>query len=105
MCRRQQIDLVALIHILLLFVAPSSFAASSWNGAVIDDTGRPVAGAGVEVNGKRGGPGNAGSTLSDGNVVMQRMEAGSYEDTDRSAGKKWKAAVPLVIKVDRLDVR
>src|SRR5438874_12840701 len=104
MCRRQQIDLVALIHILLLFVAPSSFAASSWNGAVIDDTGRPVAGAVVKVHGKRGGPEYAVSTLSDGKFVIQRMEAGSYEVTVRSAEKEWKAAVPLVIKDAGLDV-
>src|SRR5438105_243077 len=104
MCRRQQIDLLALIHILRLFVAPSSFAASSWNGAVIDDTGRPVAGAVVKVHGKRGGPEYAVSTLSDGKFVIQRMEAGSYEVTVRSAEKEWKAAVPLVIKDAGLDV-
>jgi hypothetical protein len=104
MCRRHQIDLVALIYVLPLVGAPSSFAASSWNGGVIDDTGRPVAGAVVKVHGRHGGPEYAVRTLSDGKFVIQSMEAGWYEVTVRSAEKEWKAAVPLVVKGAGLDV-
>src|SRR2546429_8673990 len=92
MCRRQQIDLVALIHILLLFVAPSSFAASSWNGAVIDDTGRPVAGAGAEGGGKRGGAQEGGGTLSGWQVLIPRTEGGLFEGKGQACGTERKAA-------------
>lgn len=101
---RRQIDLVALTLASVLFAAQCSFAASSWNGAVIDDMGRPVAGAVVKVHETHGGPEYTVSTSSDGKFVIPSMEPGSYEVAVRSAEKEWKAAVSLVVKDAALDV-
>ena len=70
---------------------------------MIDDGGRPVAGAVVKVHGKHGGPEYTVSTLSDGKFVIENMEAGSYQVAVRSAERQWTAAVPLLVK-DEVDL-
>ncbi len=83
----------------LLFVSSIAGAAtgSSWNGVLIDSSGKPVAAAVVKLHAAWGGPDYTATTSSNGKFSLGGIVAGSYELSAAAAGKEWKAAMPQVV--------
>jgi len=82
---------------LLLAVPMAGATNASWSGALIDASGKPVAGAVVKLHPASGGHDYTATTASNGKFQLVDIAAGSYELSAAAAGKEWKAAMPQVV--------
>jgi len=82
---------------LLLAVPMAGATNASWSGALIDASGKPVAGVVVKLHPASGGHDYTATTASNGKFQLVDIAAGSYELSAAAAGKEWKAAMPQVV--------
>src|SRR5271165_438813 len=74
-----------------------ALSGASWNGALTDGSGKPVATAVVNLHSTFGGRDYPATTAADGKFAFAAIAAGSYEVSVRIGGKEWKAPAPLVV--------
>jgi len=77
-----------------------AFAAdsASWNGLVIDSSGKPVAAAIVRLHRNREADDFLATTSAKGTFILSVIPAASYQVSVKIGDKEWKAAAPLAIK-------
>ncbi len=65
---------------------------------LVDDTGKSVAGATVELVGTKGAPSYSALSAADGTFAFPAIQTGSYELWVRTAERKWKVGIPFVVE-------
>jgi Carboxypeptidase regulatory-like domain len=92
-----KIGFVGLITVILAALLPAALADENWNGILVDDTGRVIANAKIEIRGTNGGPEYRFVTLAHGKFSVPHMQAGTYEVAVRLGKKEWRSETPLVV--------
>jgi hypothetical protein len=84
----------------LLLISPVVAAASgtSWNGRLIDDTGKPLPEAVVKLHSASAGHDYTATTAANGKFVLAEIAEGSYEISVMLADRVVKSAAPIIIK-------
>jgi hypothetical protein len=85
---------------LMLLLAPFSFSATTWKGVLRNAAGKPVADAKITLQSTDGVRKYEASTAVGGAFEIVGIEPGSYALAVESAGKKWNAAAPFVVRGD-----
>jgi hypothetical protein len=89
------------LRVSVILLAGTVFAAisgTSWNGRLIDGTGKPLPEAVVKLHSASGGHDYAATTAANGKFAFAEIAAGSYEVSVKTADKEWKATAPVTIK-------
>ena len=70
----------------------------------MNEAGRGVADARIELRGANGGPQYRVVTLADGKFTIPHLRAGSYEVSVRVGEKEWRSQTPLVVNDAALEI-
>src|SRR5579863_9667779 len=94
-------NLIPVIFFALLSVISTSnaFPLPAWTGILRDATGKPVAAAKVTLHSTSGNGDYRVATSVSGQFSFSGLPAGTYELSVNFAGKTWRTAKPLLIKV------
>jgi hypothetical protein len=85
-----------LMGLLFTALAAGAVSAVTWNGVLIDDAGKPLAGAIVTLHAD-GDKDYTATSATDGKFGFAEIARGSYEVSVRIADKEWKAEAALAV--------
>ncbi len=97
MFRPREKRFFGLVSVCLIMLAAAAVALTSWDGLLIDSSGKPVAGAVVRLH-SPGGRDYQVSTTGDGKFAFSGIEPGSYELFVRTGDRETKSATPVVVR-------
>jgi hypothetical protein len=83
--------------ILLVSLTAGAVSGASWNGVLLDSSGKPVAEAVVKLHSAGGERDYTATSAANGKFVFGDIASGSYELSATSSGKGWKAALPVMV--------
>jgi carboxypeptidase family protein len=83
--------------ILLVSLTAGAVSGASWNGVLLDSSGKPVTEAVVTLHSAAGGRDYTATSAANGKFVFGEIATGSYELSATASGKEWKAALPVVV--------
>jgi len=86
-----------LICVCLITLAAGAMALTSWDGLLLDSSGKPVGGAVVRLHSADGRDYRV-STAGDGKFAFSGIEPGSYEVSVQTADRESKSAGPVVVR-------
>lgn len=95
---RIRIYSLSLFFVLIASCLESAAASVSWNGMLTDGTGKPVAGAVVNLHSTTEDRDYPATTASDGRFAFAQIPAGNYEVSVTLADKRWKSGSPILIQ-------
>ncbi len=82
--------------ILLASLTVSAASGASWNGVLLDSSGKPVAKAVVKLHPTAGGLDYTATSEATGKFAFGEIAVGTYELSATTSGKEWKATLPLL---------
>src|ERR1700730_101525 len=97
-CWVRHTSILCLGAVLLISAIVAAASGTSWNGRVIDGTGKPLPEAVVKLHSATAGHDYTATTAANGKFALGEIAAGSYEVSVTVADKVWKAATPLLVK-------
>jgi hypothetical protein len=93
----RKVGFAAILTLIFAALLPVALAGENWNGVLVDDTGRVVANAEIEIHRTNGGPEYQVVSLADGKFSIPHMQAGAYEVSVRLGKKEWRSQAPLIM--------
>ena len=97
MSRHREKRFFGLICVCLMMLVGGAVGLTSWDGLLIDSSGKPVAGAVVRLHSVSGRDYRA-STTGGGKFAFSEIDPGSYEVSVQTAGRESKSAGPVVVR-------
>src|SRR5689334_19666638 len=97
MSRHREKRFFGLICVCLMMLAGGAVGLTSWDGLLIDSSGKPVAGAVVRLHSTSGRDYRV-STTGDGKFAFSEIEPGSYEVSVQTADRESKSAGPVMVR-------
>jgi Carboxypeptidase regulatory-like domain/TonB dependent receptor len=95
---RSGICILCLVLFLRAAVSAGAVPRASWNGAVRDSAGKPVAEAVIRLHSSSGGSDYAVTTAANGRFAFADIAASNYEVSVKVADREWKAATSVMVK-------
>src|SRR5579859_8084837 len=83
-----------LVALVLTASAASAASGASWNGVLVDSSGKPVAEAVVKLHPTGSGRDYTATSAANGKFALGDIAAGLYELSATASGKEWRASRP-----------
>ncbi len=94
---RRRVRALFLSAILLGSLTAEAVSGASWNGVLLDSSGKPVADAVVKLHPTGSGRDYTANSAANGKFAFGEIAAGLYELSATASGKEWKASRPLLV--------
>jgi hypothetical protein len=94
---RSRFRALFLSAILVASLTAGAVSEASWNGVLLDSSGKPAAEAAVKLHSTSDGRDYAATSAANGKFAFGEVTRGTSKLSATTSGKEWKAPLPLVV--------